>query len=66
MDIVVLPSVAELKETMKETKNIMDQTLDEIYTKSLKNEDSKINTKGGKRKTRRFKKSKRKTRKTRK
>jgi hypothetical protein len=59
------PSMAELKETMKETKNIMDQTLDEIYNKSLKKEDSKINTKGGKRKTRRSKKSKRKTRKTR-
>ena len=60
------PSVAELKETVKETKNIMDQTLDEIYNKSLKNEDSKINTKGGKRKTRKSKKSKRKARKTRK
>ena len=59
------PSMAELKETMKETKNIMDQTLDEIYNKSLKKEDSKINTKGGKRKTTRSKKSKRKTRKTR-
>ena len=54
----------------------MDQTLDEIYNKSLKNEDSKINTKGGKRKTHRKnikninttdgKKSKRKARKTRK
>jgi len=54
------PSVAELKETIKETKNIMDQTLDEIYNKSLKNEDSKINTKGGKRKTRRSKKTRRK------
>ena len=52
------PSMDELKETVKETKNIMDQTLDEIFNKSLENEDSKINTKGGKRKTRKSKKSK--------
>ena len=55
------PSVAELKETLKETKNIMDQTLDEIYNKSLKNEDSKINTKRRKKKNQKIQEVKEKS-----